>query len=321
MNTETFLTPNRTWKSTLFAMLFKEKRELLSLYNALNHSHHTDEEALEIVTLENAIYMTMKNDLAFLLDNRIHLYEHQSTPNPNMPLRNLFYLSSEYQKMTTSRSLYSTRKLTIPAPHFIVLYNGSVKQPERQVLKLSDLYEIPEKDPMLELKVLMLNINAGNNEHLKESCKTLKEYMLYIERIRKYTDQKKLPLKEAVEKAVTECIHEGILKDFLIKNRAEAIAMSIFEFDAEKEWKMFREAEYQNGVDDGIEQGKRDGIKQGKRLAILEILKDLGTIPPEVDKRIMSEEDTAVLKEMLKAASKADSMEQFQKKLALKQKV
>lgn len=108
MNTETQATINRQYKSSVFAMLFKDKKELLSLYNALNHSHYTEEEKLEVVTLENAIYiyMSMKNDLAFLLDNRLSLYEHQSTPNPNMPLRDLFYVSKEYEKMIEKKSLY-----------------------------------------------------------------------------------------------------------------------------------------------------------------------------------------------------------------------
>lgn len=87
MNTEKKVTANREYKSTIFSMLFKDKEKLLSLYNALNNSHYTDVDELEIVTLENAIYMTMKNDLAFILDCKLSLYEHQSTPNPNMPLK------------------------------------------------------------------------------------------------------------------------------------------------------------------------------------------------------------------------------------------
>ena len=130
---------NRQYKSNVFALLFKNKKELLSLYNALNHTHYTEEEDLEVVTLENAIYMSMKNDLAFLLDSRLSLYEHQSTPNPNMPLRDLFYVSKEYERIIEKKSLYSRRRIQIPAPHFVVFYNGIEPQPERQLLKLSDI--------------------------------------------------------------------------------------------------------------------------------------------------------------------------------------
>ena len=222
MNEDTNVTANREYKSNVFAMLFSDKEKLLELYNALNRSHYTMEDELEIVTLKNAIYMSMKNDLAFVLDCRLMIYEHQSTPNPNMPLRDLFYVSKEYEKMVVTRSLYSREKVKIPAPHFIVFYNGMEKQPEREVLKLSDLYNVEEDDPMLELKVELLNINEGNNDTLKESCQTLKEYMQYVNCVRDYIHVKKMTLNVAVETAVTECIRNGILAEFLRENRAES---------------------------------------------------------------------------------------------------
>ena len=92
-------TANRKYKDTVFRMLFSDRKNLLSLYNAINETSYTDATQLEIVTLENAIYMGMKNDLAFIINTNLFLYEHQSTYNPNMPLRDLFYISSEYQKM------------------------------------------------------------------------------------------------------------------------------------------------------------------------------------------------------------------------------
>ena len=270
MNTENQVTVNREYKSSVFALLFKDRKKLLCLYNALNNSNYTNEWELEIVTLENAIYMSMKNDLAFLLDSRLQLYEHQSTPNPNMPLRDLFYVSKQYEKMVTRNTLYSSRAIRIPAPHFIVFYNGVTKQPEQQILKLSDLYQVKEKEPKLELEVLMLNINEGNNEELKNNCQILKEYMLYVNRIRSYIEKEKMSLQDAVELAVNECIKEGILEDFLRENRAEVVSMSILEFDAEREWRLIRETEYQYGVEDGIEQGMEQGLK-----ALVDSLKKL----------------------------------------------
>ena len=243
------VTANRTYKNTIFQMLFHQKKELLELYNGLNRSHYTNEGDLKIVTLENAVYMSMKNDLAFVLDMRLHMYEHQSTHNPNIPLRDLFYVSQEYQSLVNKKSLYGSKAVRIPAPRFVVFYNGTRKQPERQWMRLSDLYEIPEENPVLELKVLVLNINRGNNEELTEKCKTLKEYMLYIERIRYYTEVEKRSLQDAVETAVDDCIREGILADFLRKNEAEAIAVSIFEYDEEKELKLLRESEREYGID------------------------------------------------------------------------
>ena len=141
---------------------------------------------------------------------------------------------------------------------------------EKEILKLSDLYHIPESEPMLELKVLMLNINDGNNEDLKESCQLLKEYMIYVNKVRKYAYQEKLPLNEAVELAVTECIKEGILEDFLRNNRAEVVAMSIFEFNEERELQLIREEEYQIGLEEGLKQGEINGESRlGKLIASL----------------------------------------------------
>lgn len=256
------ITVNRTYKNTVFQMLFHQKKELLELYNGLNRSHYTNENDLKIVTLENAVYMSMKNDLAFVLDMRLHMYEHQSTHNPNIPLRDLFYVSQEYQSLVNKKSLYGSKAVRIPAPRFVVFYNGTMKQPERQWLRLSDLYEIPEENPMLELKVLVLNINKGNNEELTEKCKTLKEYMLYIERIRYYIDIEKKSLQDAVKIAVDECIKEGILADFLRKNKAEAIAVSIFEYDEEKELKLLRESEREFGIDIGRDEACIANIKK-----------------------------------------------------------
>ncbi len=105
--TQKGLTANRKYKNTVFRMLFSDKVNLLSLYNAINDSNYTDPNQLEIVTLENAVYMGMKNDLSFLIDTSLFLYEHQSTYNPNMPLRDLFYISSEYQKLVDKLSIRS----------------------------------------------------------------------------------------------------------------------------------------------------------------------------------------------------------------------
>ncbi len=265
------VTVNRAYKNTIFQMIFHQKKELLELYNALNNSDYSDEEEMTIVTLENAVYMSMKNDLAFVLDMHLHMYEHQSTHNPNIPLRDLFYVSQEYQSLVDKKTLYGTRPIKIPSPRFVVFYNGTAKQPERQWMKLSDLYELPEENPMLELQVQVLNINQGNNETLKEKCRTLKEYMLYIEKIRYYTDIEKKPLQEAVEIAVEECIREGILIDFLRKNKTEAIAVSIFEYDEEKELRLIRESEREYGIEIGIEQG----IEQERTQSIRKVMKKL----------------------------------------------
>ena len=254
----------REYKDTLFRMLFQEPENLLTLYNAVNGTAYTDSGELQIVTLENAIYMNMKNDLAFLIDSSLNLYEHQSSFNPNMPLRDLFYVSKEYQKLVDAASLYSSKQVKIPTPRFVVFYNGTEKQPEIRTLRLSDAYERPTVEPELELVVTVYNINPGNNEKLLTACPLLGEYMQYVDKVRKYTES--MVLAKAVERAVKECIAEGILREFLTKYRSEAIAVCIFEFDEEKYKKIEREV----WIERGMEQGLRQGLVQGtNRLRLL----------------------------------------------------
>ena len=266
VNEATKRTPvaNRKFKDTVFRMLFSDKEALLSLYNAVNNSHYTDSGALEIVTLENAIYMGMKNDLAFILDMNLYLYEHQSTMNPNIPLRDLFYIAAEYQKLVDKKSLYSSALQKIPNPHFIVFYNGSTPIDDCYTSRLSDAFYHVTDNPSLELIVTTFNVNAGHNTKLMSHCQILKEYSIYVAKVRSLAEQ--MPLDDAVQKAVTECIQENILADFLRKNQAEVIAMSIFEYDKVEEEKKLRKAEFDAGVEQGIEQGLKQGVEQGINL-------------------------------------------------------
>ena len=247
---------NRNYKDTVFRMLFSDRKNLLSLYNAINGTSYENSEELEIVTLENAIYMGMKNDLAFIIDTNLFLYEHQSTYTPNMPLRDLFYISAEYQKLVNKKSLYSSALQKIPAPNFIVFYNGEEKKEDRWENCLSEAYENLFGEPKLELKVVTLNINEGSNRELLEQCQTLREYAAYVAQVRKYA--KSMELKAAVEKAVEECIQNGILKEFLQWNRAEVIAVSIFEYDKEEEERKLRKAEFEAGEQRGIQLRDRE---------------------------------------------------------------
>lgn len=235
----------RNYKDTLFRMVFDSPDKLLQLYNAVNDTDYRNPEELQIVTLENAIYMNVKNDLAFIVDCRMSLYEQQSSVNPNMPLRDLFYVSKEYQGMVSRRSLYSSRLVKLPTPYFVVFYNGTPEQPERKIMKLSDSFLTGVEEPALELKVVQLNIGLGHNSELMEKCPLLAQYSQYVGRVQKYASG--MPLEEAVERAVSECIREEILSEFLQKKRAEAIAVSIFEYDEEKELALLRQAEREQG--------------------------------------------------------------------------
>ncbi len=257
--------PNRLFKARIFEMIFSQKEECLKLYNAVNGTDYRDPEMLEINTLENAIYMSMHNDVSFVIDSRLSLYEHQSTKNPNLPLRFLNYVTDLYSGIVRDESIYGRSLIRIPTPHFLIFYNGEEVLPEREELRLSDAYEIAEEKPSLELKATLFNINPGLNEDLKATCKSLADFSEYTARVRENT--KSMDITRAVESAIESCIRDGILEDFLKNNRAEAKRMSIYEYDEEKHMKM----EHSVGVEEGIKQGIEQGAMLTKKIFKLHI--------------------------------------------------
>ena len=285
--------------SDCFAMLYQDKKELLDLYNAISGKHYEDPELLEINTLENAIYMTMRNDLSFLIDFRLSLYEHQSTYSPNLPLRDLFYISDLYSGMVKDENLYGIKLVQIPAPQFVIFYNGMKEMPDRTVLRLSDAYSVKEENPALELTAVMLNINRGHNEKLKGLCKSLKDYSEYTARVREYADT--MPISEAVEQAICECIQEGILAEFLKQNRAEAKQVSIYEYDEEKHMRQERETFWEDGwaagreegIREGEERGREAGRKEGRQAGKLDLLRE------QIQKKLSKGKSTAAIAEEL----------------------
>ena len=261
----------RNYKDRIFRMVFREKKALLALYNAMNETDYENEDDLKVTTLESALYLEMKNDVSFVLYDELLLYEHQSTKNPNLPLRNLFYVSDVYSELTKDLFLYGSVPVQIPEPKFVVFYNGLENMQEREVLKLSSLYAKKAEHISLELETLVLNVNVGYNKILMERCRQLSDYAQFVSEVRKRLS-KKIPLSEAVNEAVEDCIQRGILAEFLSKNRAEVIKVSIYEYDEEKVKRMFKEECMKLGMEQGkqlgMEQGKQLGIEQGKQLGI-----------------------------------------------------
>ena len=288
MNLEKEAKTIRAYKDTVFRMLFREPERLLELYNAVSGGHYTDSSKLELVTLENAVYMNMKNDLAFLMDFRLNLYEHQGTVNPNMPYRFLQYVAKEYEKLMQNKSIYSSKLLKLPTPRFVVFYNGTENQPEERELRLSDAFEKQEGQPRLELLVQVLNINYGYNQKLLKQCRTLKEYAQYVDCVRKY--RKTMPVEQAVDHAVEECIRKGILEDFLRTNKAEVKSMSIFEYDEEAVKKLWKKEFYEDGLADGLELGKAEGLSEGKTIGELQGIELAKKVLRLADQNISEEE-------------------------------
>ena len=261
----------RNYRDTLFRMLYRNKKRLLSLFNAVNGTQYDNPDDLTITTLEGVLYLGMKNDVSCIIDMMMQLYEHQSTVNPNMPLRNLFYVSDLLQKYIYEEGIdiYSRKQIKIPTPKFVVFYNGDEEQPERKEILLSKAFSANTGETNMELVVLQININKGQNEELKAACKTLQEYAEFTERAREH--RKEMELEDAIRSTIDECIRDGILKDFLLKNKAEVYHMCLYEFDVELHERVLREEEREEGRLEGIREGRlagqQEGMQNGKKFA------------------------------------------------------
>ena len=213
---------NDKYKDALFRIIFGDYKEnALSLYNALNGSAYTDVNDLEITTLKDALYISIKNDVSFLFNNDMNLYEHQSSFCPNMPLRGLGYFADLFQillggKDIASERIYSRTRLMIPAPKYYVFYNGEGERPDREELHLSSMYR-GEGD--IEVRAHMINVNVGHNPELLERCKPLADYSELVRRLREELKRCEF-MEDAVGRTVDSCIEDGILVEILRKERA-----------------------------------------------------------------------------------------------------
>ena len=252
----------RKYKDILFRFIFKDKKELLQLYNAINNTNYTNPDDLLITTMEDVIYIGMKNDLSFLIANELNLYEHQSTLNRNMPLRGLIYLAKMYESYIETHGLnrYQKKLIPLPFPRFIVFYNGEEEMGEELYLKLSDAFEKREEEPAVECVAKFININYGHNQELMEKCERLNHYSYFVACVRDYL-KKGYNQKDAVTCAVNECIEKGILKDVLQKHRAEVVDMFLTTFDK----KMYKEALREEAREEAREE-IREELEKEKRL-------------------------------------------------------
>ncbi len=259
--------PNKQYRDRLFKAIFgryteQSKRWRLDLYNALNGTSYTDPDALEINTIENVIYMTMKNDISFLVDSQMTLYEQQSAYNPNMPLRGLFYFSQLYQMYIekNNKNIHSSRLVKIPEPCFVVFYNGTRKTQETFKLRLSNAFEgrnkstgeLTDASKDFEWTANVININPGHNSTLQKNCKSLYDYVSYVGRIAKNKKQG-FSIQEAVDDAVNWAIKGNLLDGFFKVNKAEVTAMCLTEYDEEAAQRAFREDGYLDGLEDGMQ--------------------------------------------------------------------
>ena len=238
------------YKDNVFCMLYREKENLLDLYNALRGSNYTNVDDLQVTTLNGGSYMKYKNDASFVLNMSLYMFEQQSSKNENMPLRFLHYLSDVYREMFSNDVLHRRSMIKIPVPHFVTFYNGLEKWiEEEEEIKLSNMYEIPVDNPQLELKVQVININKDVD--ILSKCETLRGYMTFVNKTRCKTQVEKKDVKQAVLEAIDECMEENILVDFFEKHREEVVEVSIYDYDEEKVRKTLADEAREEGVAEG----------------------------------------------------------------------
>lgn len=261
----------------------------------MNGSDYANADDLTFTTLDDVVYMKMKNDVSFLFDKTLSLYEHQSTYNPNMPLRGFLYFADLYRQLIKDNErIYSKKLVKIPAPKYIVFYNGDKKDMPEQVkeLYLSDAFDMEVEPGKFEWTATMVNINAGMNPELLAKCKVLGGYATFVDKVKTYN--KSMPLTDAVDQAVDECVEAGVLEEFFNKHRKEVRNMVLTEFDEEKYLKMMREEER----------------AEGARNLLIKVLSGLGSVSEQLKNRIQNIDDDNLV-HWTRLASRADSMEEF----------
>ena len=250
-------TGNREYKSGVFSMLLEEKSYALEIYNALNHSDYKNPDEITIITAEHGVFLSIRNDASFYIDGNTNYYEHQSTYNPNMPLRFLIYFANDIEKTPEVKErLFGRRLIKIPTPHFVVFYNGVENRPESEEMKLSYAFLQQTDEPQLEVICRVYNINPGFNEELKGNSKVLGDYTRFVEKVRRYHETVELDV--ALKCAVEDCIEEGILAEFFRNRGSEVIQMTVLDYSTEKQVEYARE----EGIEIGIEKGIEKGIEQ-----------------------------------------------------------
>ena len=290
------------YKDNVFCMLYRDKKNLLELYNALNNSNYINVNDLKVTTLNGGSYMKYKNDASFLLSMNLYMFEQQSSRNNNMALRFLHYVSDVFRELFSNDMLHRRSMIKIPVPHFVTFFNGLEKWVDEEAeIKLSDMYEIPVDDPQLELKVRVININK--DAEILSKCKTLRDYMTFVNKVRYKTAAEREDVKLAVLEAMDECIEENILVDFFEQHREEVVEVSIYDYDEEKVRKTL------------VDEAKKETTQLNMiNLIIKKVKKEktLETIASELEENV---EDIKVLYDIVKEEAPGYNVDKIMKKL------
>ncbi len=298
----------RQYKDNVFCLLYRDKNNLLDLYNGLNDTNYTNVDDLTITTLKGGVYMKYKNDASFVFGQDLYMFEQQSSRNPNMPLRFLHYLSDVYKQMYNNSDLHRSTMLKIPVPHFVTFYNGKQPLEAESTLRLSDMYEKNIDCPELELIVRVININTGAiiNPKLLDTEKTdiingtnqsdvfdksnkninvgdaanshtySSEFLSKCETLKDYmTFVNKVRVKTDVEKidirtAVTEAVDECIAENVLSDffKNHREEVITVSIYEYDEEGHL--EIVKEEGRQLGIAEGKQIGLDEGRQIGFNE---------------------------------------------------
>ncbi len=238
----------RNYKDSLFRNIFKDKKRLCSLYNALSGENISPRD-ITINTLRGTFYNDIKNDISFEVGNHtVVLMEHQGSWNPNMPLRMLWYIGKLYRRHIDVDMAYHSKMVKIPAPKFYVLYNGSKDEPEHQIMRLSEAFE--GESNSLELLADSYNINLAKGKKLLDSCYELRCYSVFVAKVQDYLAEKQ-ELSQAIKSAIRYCRDNELMKEYFKEHEMEVLDMVTFKWDD----KRAREIAKEEGIEEGMEKG------------------------------------------------------------------
>jgi len=302
-----------TYKDNAFCILFNNPDKLRNLYNVLTESSYDKDTPVVINTLKNELSQSIVNDISFTIGEKtVVLIEHQSTINPNMPLRFLFYVTAIYERMTPRKELYGTRKLKIPLPEFYLFYNGTSPFPDKAVLKLSHSFEKSSEsnNPPLELIVKAYNINAGHNSSLLKKSRDLQGYARFVALVRKkQAGQKdKDDREEAIRLAINECIDNNILKEFF-EEFGDKIMKSILYMSIEE----YGDIRAEEAREDALKDAREEALKEARK----ETRKEVEKKTKETQKKIQEKFRLEKLESARKMKAMGLSTSQIAKSLRL----
>jgi len=253
---------NREYKDSVFSLYLSDPKRLIDVYNAVAKTNYPLDTPVEINTLSDVLYKNQINDLSFILDGQvIVLIEHQSTINENMALRLFLYSARVYEKITKQRPLYKKKRVKIPVPQFIVLYNGNEAFPEYAVQKLSDNYIVEQENPQLELKVNIYNINYETNAEIVQRSQSLNEYSQFIGKIKENLADE-LTLEESIKQAIEYGIEHDIMRDFLETNGTEVVNMLLSGWNMDEALAVSKEEGFEDGYVNGELHERENNIRK-----------------------------------------------------------